>query len=384
VARQDVEAALELPPYGVEVVHARHGGRPAPGCNLARLCPWCHARKVARLYETLSRGPLRRREVLYLFFGKGVPFAERWRGVDGSYAAADWQDYQGGLVRGHWGRYFGRDRERLAHTRRVLVELLLGLAGELGLGDGLWTHQLGSAQLESGHRTFLHDLALIAEVDAATIDRMPRDSEGRGFWGGLNGAALPAADAALEVFWLPLPLDRPAALRVALAGSSVKYAASGLELPEGLLGTQEGQRTGIPGALSWQPTFLFDDRMWFAYAEAVRSVPLYQPFGTWRRSMAAAAADLRSSADRKFGKAQARRFARARQQRGNRRRGREIRDRRAELLRVAREVWPQVMAEASSGRGRPGHRMRLVELLNERGLTPSQRDLRWLMEKLRS
>jgi hypothetical protein len=339
---------------------------------------------VARLHKVLSNGPLRGRDVWYLFLGKGTPFAERMGGLDGSYQDADRRDYCGGEVRGHWGRYFGRDRDRLLQTRDVLVEHLMILAEEIGLGSGLWTHQLGSAQLGSGHRTFLHDLALVAEVDEGTLARMPTDADGKVFWGGRRATRLPESDAYLEVLWLPLPLDNPAALRVALAGSSATYAVSKLDLPKEWFPTPDGRRRGIRGALSWQPTFLFDDQMWFAYARAVKNLPLYHPFGSWRQSMASAASAARSSIDRKFDKVQARRFAGDRQQKGNRQRSRQVRDRRAELLKVALEVWPTVVATASSGRGRPGRRRRLVELLEGRGLSVSQRDLSWLMGQVGS
>src|SRR5262249_11508380 len=286
-ARKTLRRLWNCTPYGVELAHAGHAGRPLPGCNLARLCPWCHARKVARLYEVLSKGPLKRRGVLYLFLGKGAPFDEREGGVDGTYQQADLRDYvHGGEVRGHWGRYFGRARARLAHTRRVLVDCLMTQATEMGLGAGLWTHQLGSAQLENGQRTFLHDLAVIAEVDGDTLDRMPKYDDGRSFWGGREYAPLPDIDAALRVLWPPLPAGKPASLRVALAGSSVGYAVSELGLPVEWFGSQDGPRTGVRGALSWQPTILFDDQMWFAYARAVKSQPLYRAFGTWRESVA--------------------------------------------------------------------------------------------------
>jgi hypothetical protein len=370
-------------PYGVEVVRAGDGGKPRPGCNLARLCPWCHARKVAWLYEVLSRGPLRGPDALYLFLGKGEPFAERMGGVDGSYREVDWNDYaHGPKVRGHWGRYFGRDRRRLAHTRRVLAECLMFQAEVIGLRDGMWTHQLGSAQLENGQRTFLHDLALVAAVDDATLDGMPQDEEGKVFWGGRELTGLPDADAALEVLWLPLDLRRPAALRVALAGSSAGYAVSELGLPQEWFGTPGDHPIGVRGALSWQPTFLLDDQLWFDYAGAVKGQRLYRPFGAWGHSMAAAAAEARSSVSRKFGKAQSRRFAQDRQQQGNRRRSREVQQRREGLLAVARDVWPEVLAVISGGPGRPARRKRLEELLSGRGVSPSRRDLDWLMGQL--
>jgi hypothetical protein len=371
-------------PYGMEVSHANYPGKPRPGCNLSRLCPWCHARKVVQLHDVLLKGPLKSRKALYLFLGKSNPFPERMGGVDGSYQAVDLQDYTAGEVREYFGRYFARDRERLMHTRNVLVECLMTQANELELGNGMWTHQLGSVQLENGQRTFLHDISMIAEVDNATIDRMPKDEDGNIFWGGWQNTGLPDIDAALRVLWLPLPLDKPAALRVALAGSSIKYAVSKLELPQEWFGQEDGYRTGIPGALSWQPTISFDDQMWFAYADAVKNQQLYHPFGSWKKSMAKVATELRSSIDRKFQKTQAKRFGKDRQQKGNRKRSGVVQDRRAELLKVARELWPVVVAEPSSSRGRPGRRKRLAEMLRERSHTFSQRDIDWLMTRLPS
>jgi hypothetical protein len=142
-----------------------------------------------------------------------------------------------------------------------------------------------------------------------------------------------------------------------------------LDLPQEWVGAEDAQQSGIRGALSWQPTICFDDQMWFPYAEAVKNQQLYHPFGTWKETMAVVAADARSSIDRKFEDAQTGRFARDRQQKGNRRRSGEARARRAELLKVALEVWPQVLAQPRSGRGRPARRQDLAEGLRN-GVSP--------------
>src|SRR5262249_37295338 len=126
-------------PYGATVTLRGDEGRPPPGCGLPRLCPWCHARKVARLHHCLANGPLKDPGVSHLFFGKAVPFPEPFGGVDGSYEYADWNAYShGGRVRGHWGRYYGLGRERADRTRRALAACLVAQAQELGLRDGLW------------------------------------------------------------------------------------------------------------------------------------------------------------------------------------------------------------------------------------------------------
>src|SRR5262249_18239964 len=157
------------------------------------------------------------------------------------------------------------------------------------------------------------------------------------FWGGKEVTGLPDISAHLEVRWLPLPASNPAALRVALAGSSVKYGVSKLDLPE------EWFSKGIPGALSWQPTFLFDDQMWFAYERATKSQKLYRAFGSWRKELARTAEESRTSTGRKFGRAQANRLTQKQQQNEN---GRQVQvtARRDELLRVAQGLWQQILS----------------------------------------
>ncbi len=369
-------------PYTVQVVRRNGGRKNVRGCGYARLCPWCHARKVVQLYHCLSDGPMKNPNLEYLFLGKCVPFAEPMGGVDGSRHQADWQDYAGGEVRGHWGRYYGRDPERLARTREVLAKALMGQAADIGLRDGMWTHQLGSAQLENGQRTFLHDVALIAQVDEDVMDRMPRDKEGKVFWGGNEVTGLPNVDAHLEVRWLALPVCKPAALRIALAGSSMKYSVAKQGLPEEWFRNEGGYSTGVSGALSWQPTFLLDDQMWFAYERATRNQKLYRPFGSWGKSLARATQESRTTTDRKFGRAQANRLARDQQQKENGRQA-QVAARRDELFKVAQELWPQALSRPTTGKGRPPHRATLDGLLRERGVVASQRDLSWAMSRLR-
>jgi len=379
-------------PYTVEVARADGDDLPLRACNMPRLCPWCHARKVVKLYEALQTGPLNRPNLVCLLLGKADPFAERMGGIDGSYNHADWYMYiHGGEVRGHWGRYFGRSRDRLRRTTKILGESLSVAAMGLGFHSGIWTCQLGSAQLESGQRTFLYDVSLIAEIDQTTINRMPGNNGEEAFRGGFEDVSLVEGSASLQVLWLPLPPNSPNGLRVALAGSSVRYAVTKLGLKPNWFGTDEGRFTGIQGALSWQPTILFDDQLWFTYAEAVKNQPLYHAFGTWKKSLSGGMKEQTMSESRKFQVAQVKRITvqreqatRRRQQKGNQARETEAQDRRERVLPLARALWARVITETSSARGRPPRRKRLEELLIEQNVRLSRRDLVWLMQQLGS
>ena len=123
-------------------------------------------------------------------------------------------------------------------------------------------------------------------------------------------------------------------------------------------------------ALSWQPTLFLDDQMWLPYVQEIRKRRLYDGFGTWRHSLATAGNTVRRSVSRRFKDVQADRHAGRKQQTGNARRRRDANDRRADLLNVARGLWPQVLAESSSQegrRGRPPLRDHLAERLRARG-----------------
>jgi hypothetical protein len=369
-------------PYTVRVVGRNGGQLNLRGCGYARLCPWCHARKVVALYRCIRGGPLERPAGKYLLLGKPAPVAEPFGGIDGSWRQADWLSYtQGERVRGHYGRYFGQYPGRAAETRRALSQALLDAAAPLGVEDGMLTHQLGSAQLVNGQRTFLHDLGLVAELDRDAARELVQEAGGKPGWETIEALGM-GTDLDLKVRWLLLPADDPSSLRVALAGCSAEFVRSRLAPRDSGLDEAHQYTSGVRGALSWQPTFLLDDQMWLPYVEEVRHERLYRALGSWRASLAVVARDSRSSVDRKFKVAQATRFARDRQQKGNRRHGREVNDRREELLTVALEVWPQVLAGPSGGRGQPGRRKRLGELLHERDIALSRRDLDWLMKRL--
>jgi hypothetical protein len=334
------------------------------------------------LYEFIRQGPLKQPGGKYLLLGEPKPFAEPFCGIDGSWEHNDWLSYtQGETVRGHFSRYFGCFPGRAAETRNVLAKALLDAATDLGAENGLITHQVRSAQLASGQRTFLHDLGLIAELNVEAARDLQSMVSNSSLW--MSSEPLESVKALeLQIRWLLLPADHSSSLRVALVGSSMSNLRKHLGLHEEGSETEAGHSAGIQGALSWQPTFLLDDEMWFPYVQEIQNRRLYRPLGSWSVSMTVAAADARKSIDRKFQIVQAERHARKRQQAGNRQKSREVEKRRTVLLNVAQELWSQVVMEEPRRPGRPGHRKRLAELLTAQGMVFTHRDLRWLMQML--
>ena len=184
------------------------------------------------MYEVIRQGPLKQTAGKYLLLGKPKPFAEPFCGIDGSWEQADWLSYtQGETVRGHYSRYFGCFPGRAAETRKVLAKALLDAATDLGAENGLITHQVGSAQLESGQRTFLHDLGLIAELNVEAARDLQSMVSNGALWKGI--APLESVKALeLRIRWLLLPADHSSSLRVALSGSSMSNLRKHLRLHE--------------------------------------------------------------------------------------------------------------------------------------------------------
>ena len=97
-----------------------------------------------------------------------------------------------------------------------------------------------------------------------------------------NALELRSRNEDLSLHGLVIPADHPAALRTVLAGTGWSYSPVRFGLD------QSEQKQGIAGALSWQPTFLLDDQVWFGYAETTEHLRLYRPFGSWRHGLASA------------------------------------------------------------------------------------------------
>ena len=185
-------------------------------------------------------------------------------------------------------------------------------------------------------------------------------------------------DDNLSLRGLVIPADHPSALRTVLAGTGWSYS------PERFGLDRSEQKEGISGALSWQPTFLLDDQVWFAYAETTRHLRLYRPFGSWRHSLASAVAESKETVDGKFRRRQHDRLAHRQQQAGNQKRRRSTGQRRTDLLKVVKPLWVHV----SRGNTRrswktclPIEIARTDEAGRNRDIT---QDLEWLIKSLRN
>ena len=382
----EIKALIRLfrcPPCTVLVERANPDDydNPMPHCcGMTRACPWCFARKVTQIHACI------RKQVLagdvkdkYLFLAKAT-FAEPFFGVDERWQREDLYAIGGAgavsWVRDYYGRYFGLRRERAIETRNYLMKTIRDSVDVTvgSLKDGVVTHQIGSAQDSNGRRTYMHDIGVFGVVDRDFLECIRSD---RSIVTSDSEQAIAlrwAADKDLVVDGLIIPAAHPSALRTVIAGTSWGYDKTNFGLD------RSNEVRGVAGALSWQPTFLLDDQVWFRYAETTRHLHLYHPFGNWRETLGNEIAESRASVDGKFERVQRARITQNKQQKGNNKRHRDASERRQGLLKVAEPLWPGVVAAARVGRGRPAYRGTLEESLKAKGITASRRDLDWLVK----
>jgi hypothetical protein len=167
-------------------------GTPAPrpkACRLARLCPWCHARRVQDLYRRLRSGPLRRpSQDSYLVLLSAalppemVPLDRDWvqlckpeyRGRLGSAGFL-----QGALV--NFERVL-RQEDFDAVEREGMRQLRL-LAQMAGVGVGLVSHQVSPHRKPNGGHAFRHELSLLGETALPTEEARRQFEEVTGISG---------------------------------------------------------------------------------------------------------------------------------------------------------------------------------------------------------
>jgi hypothetical protein len=373
------------------------GDRVYRACDLAWLCPWCHARKVLDLHRrlTLAEPHAGCQHLIVARAG----FVEPVGGLDGTARDSDLREFVKYLtsfasspeeaehVGWSAGGYLGREPARIAETRTQVLATLLGQVRGFGLDrGGVWTSQLSPWQNRAGRRTFRHDAALLTAVDEPTYQQLPPRLLAQMRSSGAFRTPLGIHDLFIE--WSSASAAHPQALRLLLAGSAHNYYSSGLGLPDQAYRFRNGRSEGVAGILGWQPTFLLDAGLWPAYAEVTRGWRLYQSFGTWRQALretgSTAKTGKKAPAQRQgSGKATSRQGQAARWRkkeglrRGNAGRKQQAADRRHALLEVARGVV---------GQGSVPGRVHLGELLIASGVSPSelsQRVLRWLARELK-
>jgi hypothetical protein len=319
---------------------ARKVPDPGHACGYAKLCPWCHARSVQRLYRHLIAGPC-------------IP-----ESLAGKHLVALRMRVEGGEI---------LESENVRRVRDDYRYGLRKLASRVGFEGGVIIHQATPwipwyDRPKEKQRIFAHIFSMIGVVASSAVeslDEVIEDVCSDQCIGGNYETAM-------------LPAGTPQALRYLLFGSSYKFDSSEL----GLVVNSDGKlRYGIQGAAGLEPWFLFDERQAWSYVAAMQGMRLYDTFGAWRSSQA--------------GRQRCPRKRRAKSEYGNdnrqaafrsenRRRRDAANDRRRELVAVALPYYQKFKDASGKHFGSP----MLRRSLNDAGHTISDRDARWLAKHL--
>lgn len=314
---------------------------PDPGraCGHARLCPWCHARSVERLYRQLL---------------SGACTPER---LAGKHLVVLRTRVEGGEE---------LDAQQVCSVRDDYRYWLRQVASRIGIEGGVILHQVTPwipqyDRVQERRSVFAHVFTMIGVVDSSTA--------------GTLGAAVDEAwsDAMLGYCETTMvPAGTPHALRYLVFGSSYKFDSSELDI---VVNNPQRLLRGIQGAAALEPWFLFGLRQAWSYAAAMQGTRLFDTFGNWRQSQA----------ERK----QCSRKRRAKSECGNEdrqaafefansQRRHDANARRRQLAAVALPYYQKFKDAGGEHLGSPA----LRKALNDAGHAISDRDARWLAKNL--
>lgn len=323
------------------------------------MCPWCHARKIERLYRFLVEGPCApgRLAGKHLFTARfvvpGYTFGGRERAPHVDHAKR---------AREHWGP--------------VLLRYIRSLRPKVT--GGLMLFQVGPAmsQDERREKSFQYEFIFLGEVT------LPTESEANHFkfqtglrpanrprtvdFGGVNGTAILCSI---------VPADQPHALRYLLFGTPYKYPVDRLGIS---LSRYVDPQYGLQGAAALQPRYLFTPEQVWAYFFETKGVRLYDLFGNWRGHRR-----RRRARHREFPTQDGRRGVLLRRRafcQKNESRRKEALDRRQELVAKAEPVFTQLRKELGRQPGSPSFKTAMERI----GQPVSDRDSRWLVKHLAS
>ncbi len=246
-------------------------------CKNAKLCPWCHARQVLRLYEALSSDLLKSPD------GRVVASAR---------AAIVWTPENMKLVDAWWQltrqpeKALGCDLSRqIRYVNEEVKPVLRDLGESLGIRSGILTYHLGPHKFDDGNLGFRHHLGLLGEIPSCSNEDWHKlyDVIQNRLRPGYPNLEVNRQPVFTE--WIAAPAHVLSALRGLLAGSSVGY--TGKVDTEGAF--SEPPRDGIPGVFSLQPTYLFTSEQLLQYATATKGLQAYTPFGAWKKVLGKAA-----------------------------------------------------------------------------------------------
>jgi hypothetical protein len=306
--------------------HRRH-------CGYSKLCPWCHARSVERIYRRLSEGPCAAARLE----GKKLVLA-RMNGGDAICGG-------GSVLR----------RGEVQNIRGAGRETARSIADDLELDGGIVFCQFGPKRVYGPRgkvvgNAFSCEITMIGESTGITPVKV-RECESSGY------------DVLL------LPADTPQALRYLLFGTSYKFP---VERIEGVTGGAWFTKYGIPGAASLQFWFLFNETQAWSYVTATAGTRLCNTFGTWRKNGRPAVQRKAEDSDRE-------RLPREQVLRNtNNERKYEAANRRAGLMPKAKQVFRKLRSEMGRNPGSTALRSALAVA----GHAISDRDSRWLAKQL--
>jgi hypothetical protein len=333
-AEQMLKAMEACPPRGA--LFPRTTLDTARPCGYARLCPWCHARSVQRLYGQLRAGPC----TLERLTGN-LLIAIRVRVGTG-------EDIQACEVREARNEY----RYQL---RRV--------AREIDIDGGVMIHQVTPwipwyNRPEEKRKGFAHLFTIIGTVDSRGIETLDE--------------AIEAACSGEDYNTIRLPADTPHALRYLLFGSSYKFKSRALDI---VASHRKALRFGIPGAAALQPWFIFDERQAWSYVAAIQDTRLYDTFGNWRESQAD---QKRCSRKRRAPSEDGEENRQWAFESTNARKHRDAEARRRQLAVIALPFFQKFKDAGGKRLGSPA----LRKMLEAAGYDVSDRDARWLAKNL--
>lgn len=337
-AEQMLKAMEACPPRGA--LFARTNLDTGRACGYAKLCPWCHARSVQRLYRQLLAGPCTAERLA----GKHLVLLRTQ--VDAG------QELLPDEVRA--------DRNEYRYTLRAV-------ASDLGIAGGVILHQATPwvpwyNRREEKRKGFAHIFTLIGMVPSSateTLDNAISETCSEHFLDGRYDAA-----------WLPG--ETPQALRYLLFGSSYKFDGYDLGL---VADSYQSIRYGIQGAAALQPWFLFNEQQAWSYATAMQGVRLYDTFGNWRASQAdrQQCSQIRRPKSEYGNEDRQMAFERKNTKRHN-----VAEARRRKLAEAVLPDYLKLKEAAGKDLGSPA----LRKALNDAGHAISDRDARWLAKHL--
>ena len=279
-------------------------GRP---CGYSKLCPWCHARNVERIYRRLVAGPCSAARLE----GKSLVLV-RLGGYDTTCG--------GGSV---------LDRTEVQCLRESGKQSAKSIVNDLGIEGGIIFHQFGPKRVYGPRckvvdEAFSEEVVMVGESKSITPEKLAEYE-----------------DSGYDM--LLLPADTPHALRYFLFGTSYKFPVESIEGLDIISRCSDKDRIplftkyGIPGRASLQPWFLFNETQAWSYLDVTAGTRLCDTFGTWRKN-GRTAAKTETEKGRRISPEQALHHA-------NKERKNEARDRRAGLMPKAERVFQRLRSE---------------------------------------